>query len=424
MTEVNFILLAGLALLLGAMIIRYSFQRKMLFQYPLLMTVVCAGWVMPQLMGLYITDQVPPDALATTVIFVALCFVAAVWGFSSTHRVFRMARWELSPSRLEIGALLLMLFGFYFYQRVSELAAEAVALYGGFWTGRITIFVFFSTTLSIGFICALAANILRPTLLNRGMILFGVAMYLERIIVFGRREAAIELFTVLLLFLWRKYHWMPGRLAFFSAVVAGTFFVTSISEYRNLMINYETHAWSGAAFSDVISIDFLGAFTAGMNDPMANLELKNAVFIIGASDIRMSFDGGLSLWNHLVFSFVPAQIVGADLKAALMFDLPPTPQAAYEVYGHVAWAGATYTGFAIAFSSFWYFGAFVFFAIGYLMRCWTNAFLAGSTTGLIMLMMLTSQSLIAVTHLTHEFVSIFVSIAAFLMPVLLFARRT
>ena len=131
----------------------------------------------------------------------------------------------------------------------------------------------------------------------------------------------------------------------------------------------------------------------------------------------------MSLWNHLVFSFVPAQIVGAELKAALMVDLLPPPQIAYQVYNHIAWAGATYTGFAIAFSSFWYLGAIVFFAIGYVMRRWTNAFLAGSTTGYIFLMILTSQSLMVITHTTHDFVSAFVSIGVFVMPVLLFARR-
>lgn len=422
MREVNFFLLLGLALLLSAIIIRNSSRREMLIQYPLLMALVCAGWVMPQLMGLYITDQVPPDALAKTVIFVAFCIVAAAFGFSSTRKIFPMARWEISSRRLEIGALLLMLFGFYFYQRVSELAAEATTLYGGFWTGQITIFYFFSTTFSIGFICALAANTLKATWLNCGMILFGLLLFLQRIIVFGRREVAVELFTILLLFIWRKYHWMPGRLMFFGAAVAGTLFITSISQYRNLMINKESFSWSGAAFSEVMSIDFLGALGSSINNPLANQELKNAVFIIGATDTLMSFDAGLSLWNHLVFSYVPAQLVGADVKAALMLDLPPVTQGAFNVYGHVGWAGATYTGFAYAFSSFWYFGAFVFFVIGYVMRCWTNAFFAGSTTGLIMLMMLTTQSLIAITHTTNDFASVFLNIAVFLIPVLMFSR--
>lgn len=419
MTDSNFFLLLFLTALLGAVIIRYSAKKQMLFQYPLLMALVCAGWVMPQLFGLYVTEQVPPDALAKTVIFIFLCVVAAVWGFSSTRRVFPMAQWELSTDRLQIGALVLMLFGLYFYQRVSELAPEITRLYGGFWTGQITIFVFFSTTLTMGFICALAANIQRPTLLNRGMILVGLVMQLERVVIYGRREAAIELFTILLLYLWRKYGWLPGRWMFFGATVAGALFVNAIGSYRELMINPETYGWSGATLSNVLAIDFLGNFYNVSNDPAANSELKNAVLNIGGTDIRMAFDGGMSLWNHLVFSFVPGQFVGAEFKQSLMVDLPDN---AYLVYGHIGWPGSTSTGFATAFQSFWYPGALVFFAIGYLMRRWTNAFLRGSTTGMIMLMLLTSQSLIAITHLTHTFVSIFVSIGVFVMPVLLYAR--
>lgn len=419
MTELNFFLLFSLSLIIWAIIARFSVQRHMLLQYPLLMAVVCAGWVMPQLIGLYWTEVVPPDALAKTVVFISLCLVAGAWGYTSTCRIFPMARWELSYDRLQIGALVLMLIGTYFYYRVSQLAAEATELYGGFWTGQITIFVFLSKLFSIGFFCAIAANVQRPSLLNRGMILAGVVMYLQRVVIYGRREDAIELFTILLLFLWSKYRWVPRRWMFFGSIVIGALFVNATGLYRDLMIDPETFSWSGATLSDIIAIDFLGTFIEGITDPKGNQELKNAVLIIGASDISMSFDGGLSLWNHLVFSFVPGQIVGAALKSDLMLHLPNN---AYQVYGHIPFPGTTSTGFATAFKSFWYFGALEFFVIGYVMRRWTNAFFQGSTTGLIFLMMLTSQSLIAITHTTHDLVSIFVAIGAFLIPVLLFAR--
>ena len=419
MTEINFFLLLLLSALIGAVVVRFSTKRQMLIQYPILMALVCAGWVMPQLIGLYVTEQVPPDALAKTLVFILLCIVAGIWGFSATRRVFPMAQWELSTDRLQIGALLLMLFGLYFYQRVSELAPEMTRLNGGFWTGQITIFVFFSTTLTLGFICALAANIQRPTILNRAMILVGLVMLLERVVIYGRREEAIELFTVLLLYLWRKYGWLPGRWMFFGATVAGALFVNAIGSYRNLMIDPNTNDWSGATLLDILSIDFIGNFYNVSNDPAANSELKNAVLNIGSTDIRMAFDGGLSLWNHLVFSFVPAQIFGAELKQSLMVTLPDN---AYIVYSHSPWPGSTPTGFSTAFESFWYPGAIIFFVIGYIMRRWTNAFLRGSTTGMIMLMLLTSQSLISITHLTHLFFSVFISIGVFVMPVLLYAR--
>lgn len=417
----NFVLLAALGLLLVAIITRYSARKVMMIQYPFLVSIVIAGWVFPQLIGIYVTGTVPPDALSKTIFYIMLCLLFAVWGYSSTRKTYKMANWQYSQHNLQFAAAALMLTGAFFDFRFSALAAEATALYGGFWTGIITIYVFFASMLTVGFVLAIGAYIQKPSLINRAMIAFGLALYLQRILIYGRREVAVELFLIVALFLWRKYGWVPSRLIFFGAVVIGMLFVTAAGAYREVMISTESFGWSGVSLSGILDIDFWGIFTSGFTDPDKNQELTNAALFISAADIRMEFDGGLSLWNRFVFSFIPGQIVGHDIKQGLQF---PQPNLAFEEYYHIPWPGTTYTGLADSFRSFWFFGAFVFFAIGSIMRSWFIAAARGSLTALMILMLISVQSLMAVTHNSYDFFLFFVNLTVFLFPALLFARRS
>lgn len=417
----NFVLLTTLSLLLVAIIMRYSARKVMMIQYPFLVSMVIAGWVLPQLIGIYLTGTVPPDTLGKTLLYIVLCLLFAVWGYGATRKTYKMANWQYSQQKLQFAAAALMLAGAFFHARFSALAAEATALYGSFWTGIITVYVFLASMLTVGFVLAIGAYIQRPTLMNRAMIAFGMALYLQRILIYGRREAAVELFVIVSLFLWRKFGWVPSRLTFFGAVVVGMFFITAAGAYRDVMLNTESYGWTGASLSNILSIDFWDIFTSGFTDPLKNQELRNAALSIGAADIRMEFDGGLALWNRFVFSFIPGQFVGYDFKRSLMFALP---NLAYEEYNHIPWPGTTSTGFADSFLSFWFFGAFVFFAIGSIMRSWFIAAARGSLTALMILMLISAQSLMAVTHNSYDFFLFFVNLAAFLFPALLFARKS
>jgi hypothetical protein len=417
----NFFLLTTLGLLLVAIITRYSSRRVMMIQYPFLVSIVIAGWVFPQLIGIYITGTVPPDALGKTLIYIMLCLLFGVWGYSTTRKTYKMANWQYSQQKLQFVAAALMLAGTLFHVRFSALAAEATELYGGFWTGIITIYVFLASMLTVGFVLAIGAYIQKPTLMNRTMIAFGLALYLQRILIYGRREVAVELFLIGALFFWRKFGWVPSRLVLFGTVVVGMLFISAAGAYREVMIVTENYSWSGVSLSRILDIDFWGIFISNFTDPLKNQELINATLFISAADIRMEFDGGLSLWNRFVFSFIPGQIVGPAVKQSLMF---PLPNLALEEFSHIPWPGTTYTGFADSFLSFWFFGAFIFFAIGSIMRSWFIAAARGSLTALMILMLISTQSLMAVTHNSYDFFLFFVNLTVFLFPALLFARKS
>lgn len=419
MNELNFILLFAFGCLLLMLFLRNSVNKLQMIQYPFLMTAVMAGWAFPQMIGLAITGAVPSEAITKTTIYTAMCVLLGVAGYASTRKTYKMADWSYSRQRLERSAAVLMIVGGYFFYKYSSMAAEATLLYGGFWTGKITIYVFLASMLKIGYVVAIAANLQKPSLANITMIIIGTLMYLQRVLIYGRRQAAIELLVIMLVFLWRKYNWLPSRILLIGVFVIGALFVNAAGAYRGVTTNVITDRNFSAVLLDVAKIDFLGLFTNNLTDPDKNQELRNAALTIDAAERRSTFDAGLSFWNSLVLSFVPGQIIGHDLKQGLMFSLEDV---AYEEFGHTAWAGTTQTGMATSFRSFWYFGAFVFFIIGYVMRRWFQSVRTGSPTGLIMVMLINSESLLAITHTHNDFFMVFIQLALFLFPALYFSR--
>jgi hypothetical protein len=68
----------SLCLLLLAIAVSYSVRREKTLQYPFLVSMVVAGWVLPQLVGLYLTDRLASDALNRTIFYIILCLLFGV----------------------------------------------------------------------------------------------------------------------------------------------------------------------------------------------------------------------------------------------------------------------------------------------------------------------------------------------------------
>src|SRR5439155_7493348 len=149
-------------------------------------------------------------------------------------------------------------------------------------------------------------------------------------------------------------------------------------------------------------------------------ELTNAVYNIGAVSRRMDFDLGAYHWNAIVFSYVPAQLVGHDLKESLML---PLANPAFAEYLYLTPLGSTSTGFSDSFQSFWYFGCLKFFVVAFVMQRLWLASRGGSLMAQLLYMLLPVQALQVITHDTNHFVATWIHMAIFLLPLMLWARR-
>jgi hypothetical protein len=310
--------------------------------------------------------------------------------------------------------------GAFFFHQVSVLAPDATEQYGGAWTGIITIYFFFSRLLTVGMAIALILHLNKPGWLTLSVLLFDLTFYLDRIVIQGRRAETVELGLMVLMALWFQRRWLLPRWAMLGLLVTGSLLVNSIGDYRRTMLGDSVTSWSGAGLGEVLEIDYVGNLRRLVAGESGNHELENAVMTIEAVDRTLIFDFGLSHWNGLVNAYVPAQWVGAEFKQALTVALenPTYPELRY-----VPNPGSTHTGLSDAFMSFWYFGALKFFIIGWIMSRWFRGATRGNLVAQIVVMLSISASLHAITHSTHQFFTVFVQIAAFLLPVLVFARQ-
>lgn len=117
----------------------------------------------------------------------------------------------------------------------------------------------------------------------------------------------------------------------------------------------------------------ISAFTEGVifkenfqSGGVVAAELKSAVSDIEIARATNQFKPFVMVWNTAVSQYVPKFLVGEEIKASLLLD-----DGNNSIHQSYFAAGATRTGFAESFTGYWYFGPFIFMAIGILFgRLW------------------------------------------------------
>ena len=396
-------------------------KKERMIQFPFLASTVFGGWILPQLLGLRNHLQLPEGGLAKTTFMAILCLSACYLGYANNKHPSELFNWKFRRKFLEAGCLLLSLLGAYFFLRVGSLAPDA----GMQWSGIITIFHFFSKLLTFGFAIALLLHFNKPKNLTLLVIILDLVFYLDRIFLKGRRAALIELGLMVLLALWFQYRLKPSRTLVITSIFLTTMIIHSIGDYRSLILGKDHWSYSGTQLNEIVKIDYMKNIKNLLNGEAPNHEIKNAVMNISAVDKQMTFDFGLSYWDHFIFRYIPGQLVGYNTKRALMLnpdDFGPVSKAARSQFRYIGHVGTTSTGLSDSFRSFWYFGAFLFYLIGLIMSRWYKSAIKGNFSAQIIFLLIITPSLHAITHSTHWFFIFFIQLAAFLLPVLLIAR--
>jgi hypothetical protein len=402
-----FAALCGLLLLQGMI-----GRRGAIYEYPFLSGATFAGFVLPQLIGLAHDRFLPSGALESTLIMAILCAAMCWLGARMADRPTSAPTWHFNEKRLLIASALLLLCGVYFAYKISQLP-ESMINNGSGWTGLPVAYLFFARLQGYGFALAVllvARNGSRIALL---LALFGASTYIESIVIGGRRQPLVEFATIMLMAFWFGRNWCLPRLVMLSALVIGALFINSVGEYRAATLDA-----AGPQWDEVFKIDFIGNLEHLTEQ--GGFELTNAVYNIGAVSRTMNFDLGAYYWNDNVFTYVPAQLVGHDVKESLML---PLADPSFDEYLYSPWPGTTSTGFSDSFQSFWYFGCLIFFVIAFIMqRLWWAA-RGGSLMAQLFYMLIPVQALQAITHDTNHFVAPWIHIAIFLLPLMLWARQ-
>jgi hypothetical protein len=412
----NEILLALFAAVSVFMFLWGFLVRDRIYQFPFLAALVFLGWVFPQLVTLSADVSLPIGVLEQTVLVTTLCAAACYAGYAANTAPLRWMHWDLDERKVLALSLVLSGVGGVFFLLVRSIADDVTREIGGQWSGVITIYAFFARLFVFGFALAFLQLLTRPSWLAVLIVLMDCAFYIERIVLGGRRAEAAEFFLIIVLALWFQRRILVPRWAVLAAAVLGTAFVFLAGEYRGIVTDVDaTFAERAERLMSTDIIEVLGREFAKSGE-----EMRNAVYIIAGVDRLGSYDYGLSLWNWLVFHYVPGQLVGPDVKEALML---PAVNHSYEAFGYVSEVGTTFTGMADSYASFGYLGALKFFLIAFLMSTMYRAAMQGHHVAKVLVLVLTVPAIHTITHGTHWFFKDIPQIALFLIAPLGLARR-
>lgn len=380
------------------------------YQFPFMAAGIITTFVLPQIPGLINNPFISELALNKTLFFAILCLSMcwAGWALGRYDAEGKSPNIAFRESRLLTAAALLTLIGAYFFWRLGQLPDEERLR--GMLTGRAVAYLFFAKLLTYGFAIALLCWMRHPSRFALMIILVCSAFYLERIVIAGRRGETAEFLLLLALSTWFLKGWAVPRIAVVIGLLFSLVGMLAAGQYREA-----THYSGEPDWSSVLEIDLAANWNQLLRE--GGREMANAVMAIDNIDRHKQFDFGISHWNSTVFSYVPAQLFGQSLKNSLMVDVAQTFDRDYEPT-----IGSTATGLTDSFASFWYFGCVKFLLLGWSMGRIYSAARGGSTVMQLIYMHSVVPAILAITHFTNEIVIAWIHLAAFMVPVLLYAQ--
>jgi hypothetical protein len=318
-----------------------------------------------------------------------------------------------------MSAIVLILVGGGAFYLINELPEE---LKGSQWSGKAVAYYFFAHNMTYGLALLLSVVFLKkqtyPLIKKyKSIIIIALAVcafiYFDRVVIYGRRGTTLTLVFIFLLgnhFF--KRHFIKQRYVLLFAII-GTLMIHSIFQYRALVS-------SGISpLESMRSIEFTSNLKSLVNT--GGSEVDNAINIISESHRQSKFDFGLFHWNTLIFNYVPAQIFGENFKNGLKIPVAEPSDLLPSYYSRLN--GSTNTGLADSFYSFWFFGAIKFFMIAFFMQIIYMRGWLGSYKYAIFYILMIVPALHTITHHTHWFISPWVHMFIFLVPLLYYSSN-
>ena len=412
--SVQLTILTGLIALLALLAV---IRPAILFAYPVAGSMLMWFFLLPQAWRVEAAGDLNDFEPTLTWGYMILCMAMTAIGFRAGSIGSAVAgrndlasvsdRYDLD--KLLIGAVLLVAIGGIAQILLSRQVATMQL--GDVFTGALAFYVMISALLiygaSLGWLLYLYTGDKRALVLA----LIGLAVTAPTILFAARRELSFTVASVIFLGIWFVRKKAISRLLLIPLVFLGAVLVNQAGAIRGY-ITKEDSSLIGA-----LSTDKLDDSSRNKNnyDEMAS----------GISDIAVaSWSGDYAFfapyYNTLIQLYVPAFIVGHDIKDALRAD---QDEVGSEYYSKYFANGATRTGFSDSFMSFHYFGCLIFFAISYFMGVLWKRANSGDILSQLYYMILLATGLKVFTESTSIFVGTLPLIVGSTYAIFRYARR-
>jgi hypothetical protein len=409
-------LLTGFAGLVLATIARGLVRPERFYEYPYFMAAVFGVFILPQAISLVqYPGEASPDGVSALLAMTIFCLTACIAGYQvrANRWIIERAVIAVDRNRLFAGAVLYIIIAYFFTYQISEMTFEERG--GSTWSGKVTIYQFFVGLIYPGLAICLSRALRTQSQASWLMTCIATFLPLVSIVFFGRREeAALLAMTIGLTLYFQRRRAFP-RMAIVAALAVATLLIPGTSQYRAAM--------KTGGYAQLRQVDFINNFWQFLNKAQI-LELRNAAIIVEATQASGDFGYGRAYWDQVVFRFVPAQIVGKDVKDGLMFNPPKRGidvgmlKTRYKQPN-----GTTVTGMGDSFHEFWYFGALFFAILAVVFKSLWHASLHRDAIFAQLLYIQTSTAAMrAITHQTVDYLPGLVYNLIFIGALVYFAR--
>lgn len=412
-----FVIMAGFILAKG-----FARPRRFL-EFPYFMAATFVVFIFPQVISLNrFPGSTPLESLTPVMLMTNLCLVCCYLGYLLPPNRW-IAKHGSTPVKLDhlfhFGALFIIV-SLFFSFLISQMSAEERG--GSTWSGRVTIYHFFSQLVYPGFAISLFTALSRKSSMAWIFTFVAALNPLVAILLSGRREsAALFVLTIGLTYFYHR-RWIPPRALIASGLAFAMLAIPATSRYRSAVAN--------EGIGSARKIDLVGNFKRFLNEESI-LELRNAAVLIYSTRIRGDYDFGTAYWDQLVFRFVPAQVFGKEFKDRLMIDDREITASGEEAETDIGIRsfkrskGSTVTGMGDSFKQFGYFGCLFFALLAVIFRSLWETSLQPNTFFAKLLYIQTSTSAMrAVTHQTVDFFPGLLYNVVFLGMAVIYARDT
>lgn len=388
-----FVLSAIVVLILG----HVAIKPARIFEYPYFMAATFAVFVLPQGYSLVrFPGSLGPDEVADILLMSILCLVSAVLGYSvrPTRVAKRMFDQPLDLERLYLTGVGLICVGFISSYLLA--ADEEIQAVGNQGTGRITLYFFFGSLALPGFCICVRLLWERFTTGRLLWVMIGALLPLSAILFSGRRETAVSFGMAIVLTRFFQNRKSPARALIFGSIFFAMVAIPAIGTYRGLMATGR-----GDLVKEIRLVDNFKDFF----NKESILELRNGAAVMHATNFTGNFGWGRGYWNQLVFRFVPAQIVGRDIKDSLMIgtDSRRILEAQLENKFEIS-SGSTITGMGDSYREFGWLGCLFFAIVGRFFRAlWNSCVNHDAIFPQIFYIMICTSAMRALTHQSVDF---------------------
>jgi oligosaccharide repeat unit polymerase len=375
-------------------------KPKLILEFPYFMGAIFFIFIVPQAIIIFNQQYlVPRGVIAPLYIMCFLCLLMVVVGyyFAPEIRVAKFLNFKLDEKKATQIGIVYTVIGCFFYFLIwrtyaafDDAGVEAPTQA----TGIVTIYFLFYQLINIAFPLFLYLALRNP---KQKYILFAfLACFpnLYQIIVSGRRETTALFVLSVAYAVFYRYKLVPPRAAIVAVIVLTMLIIPATSDYRSV-------ADKEGSLVALQTLDLQESFQKYFNEGGKYLELGVAARIIDNYSFSGEFAYGATYWDQIIFRYVPAQIVGKDVKRGLMLESGGVKFR----NGYQMPLGLTATAMGDTFWQFGYLGCiFFFFMGGFFRNLWRATLQNDNPLIQILYTLCVVNALISVTHGTINFI--------------------